>query len=147
MDSNEKIKQDIVSILTQAKDRNWKVSKSELVSSLRHSIRGCYYKPESNRKWKMSAGFINSELNDILEELEKENIITIHKTMSKPNAAGYSWPRCFHYTIVDKITTKSWDGYDVPNHCKENDLECGKCLFNIEQRKNMGCTVNPFDED
>jgi hypothetical protein len=98
MANNEIIRQDILSILTQAKDRSWRVSKSELVSSLRHG-RGSWYTPESNRKWSMSAYFINDELDDILEEMQKDNLITIHKTMSKPNAYGHSFPRCFHYTI------------------------------------------------
>jgi len=96
---NQKMTEDILSILTQAKDRQWKVSKSELVSSLRNK-RGCnWYSPESKRSWRMSAYFINSDLDDLLEEMESQGQITIHRTHSKPNAMGNTFVRCLHYTI------------------------------------------------
>ena len=45
--------------------------------------------------------------------------------------------------LPEKKTKKSWDGYNIPEICK--DRECGKCNCNIVGRKFIGCTV-PVDE-
>lgn len=57
---------------------------------------------------------------------------------------GADWPQ--EQDVVPE-TSKSWDGYDIPKECMDEDRECGKCESTDTERKAMGCTVDPFGKD